>query len=87
MVIYIDENYHCHVDNTDGKYREVESKFFDDKCPAFIEGYCYDDSEGYVQIYPWQTYTELIAYQMDYEREKMADLEEFARIILGGETV
>lgn len=41
MRIYIDSNYCCHTTNPDGIYREVEAKFFDGKCAAFIEGYRY----------------------------------------------
>ena len=72
---YIDSEYHCHTSNPDGAFREVEHLFFDDKCQTFVEGYCYDDSKGYVQIYPWKPYDELKAAQREYEREKLAEYE------------
>jgi hypothetical protein len=84
--IYVDSISHCHrID--DGTMTPVETDFFIGKCDAFLEGYCYDGSKGYVQIYPWQDYSELDNAQRAYEREKLADLEEFARILLGGEAV
>lgn len=73
MKVYIDAENKCHHQNTDGTLREVVHAFFDGKCPAFIDGYCYDDSKGYVQIYPWKPYNELAAAQAQYERD-MAEL-------------
>lgn len=84
--IYVDFLNHCHRTN-DGTMTAVETDFFVGKCDAFVEGYCYDISKGYVQIYPWKPMDELDNAQREYEKEKLADLENFARIILGGETV
>lgn len=36
--IYIDSDFLCHASAGDG-LREVETDFFDGKCPEFIEGY------------------------------------------------
>lgn len=77
--IYIDYKFHCHTANPDGIFREIElssdeMKFFKNKCQTFIEGYCYDDSKGYVQVYPWKPYDELDAAQREYERAKLAQL-------------
>ena len=85
--IYLDSDYKCHTSNPDGIFREIESEFFDGKCTELIEGYCYDDSKGYVQIYPWKPYRELDAAQREYERQQMADMENALAILLGGETV
>lgn len=74
MKVYIDSNYRCHADNQGGTLREVEHPFFDGKCRTFIEGYCYDDCNGYVQIYPFKPYDRLAAAQTQYE----ADLAEAA---------
>ena len=87
MKVYIDSDFHCHTNNPDGHFLEVEDEFFNDKCQTFIEGYCYDDRKGYVQIYPWKPYNELDAAQRAYEREKLADAENALAILLGGETV
>ena len=87
MKIYIDSECHCHTTNPDGIFREVdnrETEFFNEKCEAFIEGYCYDDSKGYVQIYPWKPSKELDAAQREYERDKLADAENALEILLGG---
>ena len=74
MKIYVDSEYKLHTTNTDGVLREVETDFFsDDKCTSFIEGYCYDDSKGYVQIYPWKPYSELNAVQREYEKQKLTE--------------
>ena len=40
MVIYLDNEYKCHLIN-DGTMLEVETPFFDGKCQTFIEGYRY----------------------------------------------
>ena len=68
-MIYIDDGFKCHISNPDGTLREVQIDFFDGKCKEFIEGYCYDDSDGYVRIYPWHAYSELDQAQREYEKE------------------
>ena len=65
--IYVDLDRHCHISNPDGTFREMEHSFFDSKCQTFTEGYCYDDSKGYVQIYPWKPSSDLWAAQAQYE--------------------
>ena len=75
MIVYVDSNYHCHTTNIEGTLREVEHFFFNDKCDTFIEGYCYDNSEGYVQIYPWKPFKELDSAQRDYERQLVTQYE------------
>ena len=72
--IYIDTLYHCHRTD-DGTMVAVETDFFIDKCDTFIEGYCYDTSQGYTQVYPWKPYDELDAAQRAYERQKLAEYE------------
>ena len=81
MKIYIDSNFHCYESNQDGNLREVETDFFDGKCSEFIEGYCYDDSKGYVAIYPWKLFDELEDAQHEYEREKLAEYEEALKVM------
>lgn len=72
--IYIDLDYKCHVVN-DGTRKAVETDFFDGKCNAFVEGYCYDGRNGYVQIYPWMPYNELDDAQRNYERQLITQYE------------
>lgn len=84
--IYIDSDYRCHVTN-DGTMTAVETDFFDGKCDTFVEGYCYDTRNGYVQIYPVKPYWELDAAQREYEKERLADMKNALAILLGGETV
>lgn len=72
-IVYVDDSHKCHATN-DGTMKEVHHVFFDGKCATFIEGYCYDDSKGYAQIYPWKPYAELEAAQAQYER-MMAEAE------------
>ena len=38
MKIYLDEDFRCHASGGEG-LREVETDFFDGKCPEFIAGY------------------------------------------------
>lgn len=84
MKVYIDSENKCHTTNPDGTLREVEHAFFDGKGSDFVEGYCYDDSNGGLQIYPWKPYDELDAAQREYEREKLSDAEAALAILLGG---
>ena len=81
--IYYDSDFKCHVTN-DGTMTAAETDFFDGLCDAVIEGYCYDTSKGYVQIYPWKPSFELDNAQRQYEREKLADAENALAILLGG---
>jgi len=53
----------------------VEGSFFEGKCDTFVEGYCYDDSNGYVQIYPWKPYDELDSAQREYEKQLITQYE------------
>lgn len=72
--IYYDSLYHCHRIN-DGTMTPVETDFFFGKCDEFLEGYCYDISKGYTQIYPWKSFDELDNVQREYERQMLADYE------------
>lgn len=83
--IYIDANHHCYLSD-DGTMTAVETEFFDGKCDAFVEGYCYETRGSGSAVYPWQPYSELDAAQRQYEREKLADAENALAILLGGET-
>ena len=74
MIIYVDKDYKCHAAPSEG-LTPVEDSFFAGKCDAFVEGYCYDTSKGYTQIYPWKNSAELEAAQAQYERDT-ADLQE-----------
>ena len=76
MKIYVDPvDFKCHTTNPDGTFQEVEHEFFNNKCPTFIEGFCYDDSKGYVQIYSWKPYAELDNAQREYEKQLLAEYE------------
>lgn len=75
MKIYIDKEKHCHTTNPDGTFQEIETDAFNGKCDDFIEGHCYDDSNGYIQVYPWKPYNELDAAQRVYERQQIAEYE------------
>ena len=81
MKIYVDSERHCHTTNKDGTFRDVETEFFDGKCNVFVEGYCYDDSNGFVQIYPWKPYSELDAAQRDYERQLISEYAEALKVV------
>lgn len=66
--IYVDSLCHCHrID--DGTMTAVETDFFIGRCDTWVEGYCYDTSKGYPQIYPWKPLNELEAAQAQYERD------------------
>lgn len=78
--IYIDSDYKCHVTD-DGTMRAVEDDFFDGKCGIVVEGYCYDDSKGYVQIYPWKSVEELDNAQREYEKQLLATYAEALKTV------
>ena len=90
MIIYIDSDFKCYVDNHNGEYRKVEADFFDGKCETFIEGYRFvpageswirEDGAEFkgVMITPWIDYYILDQAQRKYEQE----LAEAARILMG----
>ena len=74
--IYVDSEFKCHVAD-DGTRKAVETDFFDGKCDTFIEGYCYDTRNGYVQIYPVLPFGELDSAQREYEKQLLSQYEAF----------
>lgn len=91
MKIYLDNDFKCHITN-DGEMREVETKFFEGKCKAFIEGYRYvpagevwtreDDVEFRGEmISPWKNYEILAELQEQYEALEAAHMEELGALI------
>ena len=84
--IYVDSECKCHVSD-DGTMTAVETDFFEGKCDAYVEGYCFDTSKGYGHFYPWKPLSGLKAAQREYEQQQMADMENALAILLGGEAV
>lgn len=82
--IYVDSDFKCHFTN-DGTMTAVETDFFDGKCDAYIDGYCYNIERG--AIYPWRPYSELETAQEEYESARLADAENALAILLGGASV
>lgn len=78
MIVYVDKDYKCHAAPGDG-LTPVEDAFFDGKCDTFIEGYCYDTSKGYTQIYPWRSSAVLEAAQAQYEKDSAVLMAEYQR--------
>ena len=78
MIVYVGKDYKCHASPGDG-LTPVEDAFFDGKCDTFIEGYCYDTSKGYTQIYPWKNSAELEAAQAQYEKDSAVLMAEYQR--------
>lgn len=72
--IYVDSEHKCHISD-DGTMDAVETDFFDGKCNAYIEGYCYEVRENGTALYPWRPYSELDAAQRQYERQLLAEYE------------
>ena len=92
MVVYIDENYKCHVTD-DGNMTAVETDFFDGKCAAYIEGYrlipvgatwTRSDGTAFVgeMIAPWRDMRELELVQARTDIDAMtADMAELVDMI------
>lgn len=78
--IYVDSLCHCHRTD-DGTMTEVETGFFIGMCDIWVEGYCYDTSKGYLQIYPWKHDVELETAQREYERKLIAIYEESLKTV------
>ena len=86
MTIYIDNDYKCHVSQGEGM-TEIETSFFDNKAPEFIEGYrfvpageTWTRSDG-VQfqgemIAPWKDYNVLERAQLLYMVETLNAIKE-----------
>lgn len=84
--IYIDSDFKCHISD-DGTRTAVETDFFDDKCPEYIEGFRFVPS-GAVwmrsdgvsfkgeMISPWKPFSELYDVQREYERNLLAEYAE-----------
>lgn len=84
MTIYIDNDYKCYVTDT-GSLTPIETDVFDDKCPAYIEGYRFvpegkiwtrEDGEVFAgeMVSPWKPWGELDTAQREYEREQYSTL-------------
>ena len=78
MLVYIDNEYKCHLSD-DGTRRAFDVPFFDGKCATFIEGYRYVPSgERWIKpngeffrgemIAPWKDDDYLQAAQEAYEQ-------------------
>lgn len=78
--IYVDYLKHCHRTN-DGTMTAVQTEFFVGKCDTFVEGYVYDDSKGYAQIYPWKPLPELDAAQREYEKQLLTEYAEALKVV------
>ena len=83
MKIYIDSEYKCHINSTNNT-TEIETNFFDGKCPTYIEGYrfipankTWTREDGVVftgeMVAPWKSYFELDAAQREYEQQQLAE--------------
>ena len=82
-MIFLDKDFKCHTSDPDGTMTAAETDFFDDKCPAYIEGYRFVPAgetwtrpDGVVfqgeMIAPWKDWRELDEAQREYEREQYA---------------
>ena len=85
MKIYIDNDYKCHVSQGEGM-TEIETSFFDNKAPEFIEGYrfvpageTWTRGDG-VQfqgemIAPWKSSKEIEQAQLQYLTELLQEIQ------------
>lgn len=100
MTIYIDNDFKCHAEPSEG-LRGFDVPFFDGKCAAFVEGYRYvpqgetwhhkgTDFRGEM-ICPWKDYTVLATAQAAADEvQEQADaqimelLDVIEELIIGG---
>ena len=85
MKIYLDEDFCCHT-SSESAVTTIETDFFDEKAPGYIEGYRYipagqtwTRSDGVEfqgeMVAPWKPWAELDSIQRAYEQEQAAALE------------
>ena len=85
MIIYIDGDFKCHVSAAEGR-REIETGFFNGKCPEWIESYRFvpegetwirGDSEVFngEMTAPWKDLGEAYAAQAAYVTAQNAQYE------------
>ena len=77
MMIYLDADFKCHIEN-DGKRTAFETAHFDGKCREFIEGHlCKPDDglSGGTMIAPWKDCDELDKAQRAYEKQLLTEYE------------
>lgn len=83
MKIYVDSDFKCHATDTGG-LREIETDFFNGKCPEFIEGYRFipggetwtrDDGDVFAgeAIFPHTNYYDLLQRQNSYLETELTD--------------
>lgn len=86
LKIYIDGDFICHTTQEDG-YREIETDYFDNKCPEWIEGYRFvpagevwirDDGVKFYgeMISPWKNVNNLYSAQNIYITDKFVSAQE-----------
>lgn len=71
--IYVDAKSRCHVTGDDTMIA-VETDFFDGKCDAYVEGFCYIAGET-TRIFAYRPYDVLDAAQRAYEQALIADMQ------------
>ena len=91
MIVYLDKDYKCHLNNNDDIIMSIETDYFSKKSDQFIEGFRFvpegekwtreDGTVFYGEmIVPWKPFDEIDQVQREYEQE----LAEAALILLGG---
>ena len=91
MIIYIDNDYKCHISPGDG-LTAIETDAFDGKCTWFIEGYrfvpadkTWTREDGQVfhgeMVAPWRDYAILSEFQEVAQEEQAKATEEIAAIV------
>lgn len=87
MIIYLDNDYKCHIDMPEASFTTVDTDVFDGKCRDYIEGYrlvpvgyTWERPDGVSfageMITPWKPWRELDNIQREYEREQLRQLDE-----------
>lgn len=85
MTIYIDSDYKCYVSAAEGR-REVETSFFNGKCPELVESYRFvpegetwtrEDGEAFTgeMVSAWKDLGEAYKAQAAYVTEQNAQYE------------
>ena len=90
--VYIDSEFKCHTAD-DGTMKAVETEFYDGKCDAIIDGYCFvpageswtreDGAVFHGELaFPWKPWEELDKAQREYERQILAEYAEALKTLV-----
>ena len=78
--VYVDSESKCHTVG-DGTMTAIEEPFFQGKCDAYVEGFCYEVRGDTTAIYAWKPYEQLAQAQREYEIAMRMDMQQALSVL------